>query len=108
MVIINLKGKSEFSPIESVYDDEQEMLKKVWETRKQLSEERWILKLKKNHPKTTQTYSFSVTLKTIDGELSLEYDNWMKMKWRLFLIIILVLVWFSLPFLNDIIEFLFS
>ena len=41
---INLKGKSEFSPIESVYDDEQEMLKKVWETRKQLSEERWMLK----------------------------------------------------------------
>ena len=43
---INLKGKSEFSPIESVYEDEQEMLKKVWETRKQLSEERWILKTK--------------------------------------------------------------
>ena len=42
----NLKGKSEFSPIESVYEDEQEMLKKVWETRKQLSEERWILKTK--------------------------------------------------------------
>ena len=41
---INLKGKSEFSPIESVYDDEQEMLKKILETREQLSEERWILK----------------------------------------------------------------
>jgi len=27
---INLKGKSEFSPIEKVYDDEQEMLKNVW------------------------------------------------------------------------------
>ena len=37
---INLKGKSEFSPIESVYDNEQEMLKKVWGTRKKLSEER--------------------------------------------------------------------
>ena len=69
----NLKGKSEFSPIESVYEDEQEMLKKVWETRKQLSEERWILKTKEDSLKTTQP-SF-ITLKTIDGELSLEYDN---------------------------------
>ena len=67
---INLKGKSEFSPIESVYDDEQEMLKKVWETRKQLSEERWILKTKEESPKTTQP-SF-IALKTIDGEL----DHW--------------------------------
>ena len=70
---INLKGKSEFSPIESVYDDEQEMLKKLWETRKQLSEERWILKTKEESPKTTQP-SF-ITLKTMDGELSLEFDN---------------------------------
>ncbi len=67
------KGTPEFSPIETVYDDEQEMLKKVWETRKQLSEERWILKTKEDSPKTTQP-SF-ITLKTIDGELSLEYDN---------------------------------
>ena len=41
---INLNGKSEFSPIESVYVDEKEMLKKILETREQLSEERWILK----------------------------------------------------------------
>ena len=70
---INLKGKSEFSPIEEVFDEEQGMLKKVWETRKQLSEERWIIKTKEDSPKTTQP-SF-ITLKTIDGELSLEYDN---------------------------------
>ena len=70
---INLKGKSEFSPIESVYEDEQEMLKKVWETRKQLSEERWILKTKEESPTTNQK-SF-ITLKTIDGDLSMEYDN---------------------------------
>ena len=31
---INLKGKSEFSPIESVYEDEQEILKKVWGNKK--------------------------------------------------------------------------
>ena len=70
---INLKWKSEFSPIESVYDDEQEMLKKLWETRKQLSEERWILKTKEDSPKTTQPSV--ITLKTIDGFLSMEYDN---------------------------------
>ena len=70
---INVKGKSEFSPIESVYEDEQEMLKKVWETRKQLSEERWILKTKEESPTTNQK-SF-ITLKTIDGDLSMEYDN---------------------------------
>ena len=70
---INLKGKSEFSPIEEVFDEEQGMLKKVWETRKQLSEERWILKTKEESPTSKQT-SF-ITLKTIDGELSLEYDN---------------------------------
>ena len=52
------------------------MLKKVWETRKKLSEERWILKTEEESPTTTQT-SF-ITLKTlgsIDGEVSLEYDN---------------------------------
>ena len=51
---INLKGKSEFSPIENVYDNEQEMLKNVWETRKQLSEERWILRTKEESPSTKQ------------------------------------------------------
>jgi len=69
----NLKGKSEFSPIESVYEDEQKMLKKVWEVRKQLSEERWILKTKEESSTSKQT-SF-ITLKTIDGDLSMEYDN---------------------------------
>ena len=72
----NLKGKSEFSPIESVYEDEQEMLKKVWETRKQLSEERWILKTEEESPTTTQTSFITLnTLGMIDGEVSLEYDN---------------------------------
>ena len=70
---INLNGKSEFFPIEEVFVYEQEMLKKVWETRKQLSEERWILKTKEDSPKTTQP-SF-ITLKTINGDLSMEYDN---------------------------------
>ena len=70
---INLKGKSEFSPIEKVYEDEQEMLKNVWETRKQLSDERWILRTKEESPTSKQT-SF-ITLKTNNGDLSLEFDN---------------------------------
>ena len=70
---INLKDKSEFSPIEKVYDDEQEMLKNVWETRKQLSDERWILRTKEESPTSKQT-SF-ITLKTNNGYLSLEFDN---------------------------------
>ena len=72
-VEIYLNGKSEFSPIEKVYDDEQEMLKNVWETRKQLSDERWILRTKEESPTSKQT-SF-ITLKTNNGDLSLEFDN---------------------------------
>jgi hypothetical protein len=49
------------------------MLKEVWELRKQLSEERWILKIKEESPTSKQT-SF-IKLKTIDGDLSMEYDN---------------------------------
>jgi hypothetical protein len=37
-------------PREEVFDDEQLMLKNVWETRKQLSEERWILRTKEESP----------------------------------------------------------
>ena len=48
---INRKGKSEFSPIEEVFDEEQEMLKNVWELRKQLSEEKWNLKTKEKNAK---------------------------------------------------------
>ena len=70
---INLKDKSEFSPIEKVYDDEQEMLKNLWETRKQLSDERWIMRTKEESPTTKQT-SF-ITLKTMNGDLSMEFDN---------------------------------
>lgn len=52
---INLKGKSEFSPIEKFYDDKQAMLKNVYETRKQLSEERWILRTKEDSTSSKQT-----------------------------------------------------
>ena len=70
---INGKGTSEFSPREEVFEDEQVMLKEVWELRKRLSEDRWTLETKEDSPTTQQT-SF-ITLKTIDGDLSMEYDN---------------------------------
>ena len=41
---INLEVKSESFPVETFYDDEQEMLKKVLKMREQLTEERWMLK----------------------------------------------------------------
>ena len=49
------------------------MLKEIWDTRKRLSEERWTLETKEESPTTHQT-SF-ITLKTIDADLSMEYDN---------------------------------
>ena len=66
-------GKSDFNPIEDVFDEEQEMLKKVWEMRKQLSEEKWNLKTQEKLLKIKQ-HSI-ITLKTKDGDMSLEFDN---------------------------------
>ena len=60
-------------PREAVFDNDQVMLKEVWELRKRLSEDRWTLETKEDSPTTQQT-SF-ITLKTIDGDLSMEYDN---------------------------------
>ena len=70
---INGKGISEFSPREEVFENDQVMLKEVWELRKRLSEDRWTLETKEDSTKTTQT-SF-IVLKTIDGALSMKYDN---------------------------------
>ena len=41
---INPEVKSESFPVETFYDDEEEMLKKVLKMREQLTEERWMLK----------------------------------------------------------------
>ena len=60
-------------PREEVFDNGQVMLKEVWELRKRLSEDRWTLETKEESPTTRQT--FFITLKTIDGDLSMEYDN---------------------------------
>ena len=56
-----------------MFDNDQVMLKEVWELRKRLSEDRWTLESKEEFP-TTHLTSF-ITLKTIEGDLSMEYDN---------------------------------
>ena len=40
---INQKGKSEFSPIKEIFDEEKEMMERIWELKKQLSNEKWNL-----------------------------------------------------------------
>jgi hypothetical protein len=70
---INGKGTSEFSPREEVFENDQVMLKEVWELRKRLSEDRWTLETKEESPNKQQT-SF-ITLKTIDGDSSMVYDK---------------------------------
>jgi len=43
---INGRGTSESSPKEEVFEDEQELLKKVYETKSGLLEGRWIVQNK--------------------------------------------------------------
>ena len=57
-----------------MFDNDQVMLKEVWELRKRLSEDRWTLETKEESPTNHQTPF--ITLKTIDGDLSMEYDNY--------------------------------
>ena len=65
----NGKGESEGSPKEEVFDNEQEMLKKVYEIKKGMMEGRWIVQNK-------QSISQPSFLKTdvIDGEVSVEFE----------------------------------
>ena len=66
----NIIGRrvSEGSPKEEVFDDEKELLKKVYETKKGLLEGRWIVKNK-------QSISQPSFLKTeiVDGKISFEF-----------------------------------
>ena len=63
------KVSEEDSPKEEVFEDEQELLKKVHETKKGLLEGRWIVKNK-------QSFSQPSFLKTeiIDGKISFEFS----------------------------------
>ena len=67
---INGKGESESPPKEEVFDDEQEMLKKVYETKSGLLVGRWIVQNKQSISQP----SF-VSTNVMDGEVSVEFDN---------------------------------
>ena len=66
---INRRRVSEGSPGEEVFEDEQELLKKVHETKKGLLEGRWIVKNK-------QSFSQPSFLRTeiVDGKISFEFS----------------------------------
>ncbi|MDC0229999.1 hypothetical protein OAK48_03405 [Deltaproteobacteria bacterium] len=66
---INGKRTSEDSPKEEVFDDEQEMLKRVYEIKKGLMESRWVIQDKESisHPSFLKT-------KIIDGAISFEFS----------------------------------
>jgi len=66
---INDRGESESPPKEEVFDDEQELLKKVYETKSGLLEGRWIVQNK-------QSISQPTFLKTeiVDGKISFEFS----------------------------------
>jgi len=66
---INGRGESEGSPSEEVFKDEQEMLKKVYETKKGLMEGRWIVQNKESISQP----SF-ISTNVMDGEVSVEYE----------------------------------
>jgi len=67
---INGKGESESPPKEEVFDDEQELLKKVYETKSGLLEGRWIVQNKQSISQP----SF-ISTNVMDGEVSVEFDN---------------------------------
>ena len=66
---INGKGESESSPKEQVFTDEQELLKKVYETKSGLLEGRWIVQKKQSISQP----SF-ISTNVVDGEVSVEFE----------------------------------
>ena len=66
---INGRGESEGSPCELVFESEQDMLKKVYETKKGMMEGRWIVQNKQS----IYQPSFLKT-EIIDGDVSLEFE----------------------------------
>ena len=67
---INGRGESENPPSEEVIEDEQELLKKVYETKSGLLEGRWIVQNKQSISQP----SF-ISTNVMDGEVSIEFDN---------------------------------
>ena len=66
---INGKGESESPPKEEVFEDEQVLLKKVYETKSGLLEGRWIVQNKQSISQP----SFIFT-NVVDGEVSVEFE----------------------------------
>ena len=66
---INGRRTSEDSPREEVFDVEQEMLKRVYEIKKELIESRWVIqeKVSLSHPSFLKT-------EIIDGAISFEFS----------------------------------
>jgi len=66
---INGKGESESPPKEEVFEDEQGLLKKVYETKSGLLEGRWIVQNKQSFSQP----SF-ISTNVMDGEVSVEFE----------------------------------
>ena len=66
---INGRGESEGSPKEEVFDDEKELLKKVYETKSGLLEGRWIVQNKQSISQP----SF-ISTNVMDVEVSVEFE----------------------------------
>ena len=67
---MNGRGTSESPPKEEVFEDEQELLKKVYETKSGLLEGRWIVQNKQSISQP----SF-ISTNVMDGEVSVVFDN---------------------------------
>ena len=67
--VINGKVESESLPKEEAFDDEKEMLKKVYETKSGLLEGRWIVQNKQSISQP----SF-ISTNVMDGEVSVEFE----------------------------------
>jgi len=67
---INGRGESESPPKEEVFEDEQGLLKRVYETKSGLLEGRWIVQNKQSISQP----SF-ISTNVMDGEVSIEFDN---------------------------------
>ena len=66
---INGKGEYESPPKEEVFEDEQGLLKKVYETKSGLLEGRWIVQNKQSISQP----SF-ISTNVVDGEVSVEFE----------------------------------
>ena len=66
---INRRRVSEGSPSEEIFEDEQELLKKVYETKSGLLESRWIVQNKQSISQP----SF-ISTNVMDGEVSVEFE----------------------------------